>query len=149
MARIEGPEGSDFLGFGRQVLIGALDYEHAKPYLKPEVDAEEWAGIGETSDDAHRAAAIDYLDFAWGKCADHRGISAQRSVIKLTQWAWLLGLDELVDQMKHGPYAQYGAPALKAFAEALGVPVPDDDPGLTRMMQGLPCSDSCQDGCGR
>src|SRR5262249_50912769 len=48
------------------------------------------------TEDFVRKEMLSYLAFAFGKAADHRGISAARSVQKLTEYAWLLGVDELV-----------------------------------------------------
>lgn len=42
IAKIESLKDTDFLGFKISDLIGYLDYEHAKPYLKPEVTADQW-----------------------------------------------------------------------------------------------------------
>src|SRR5258706_374110 len=91
--RIAAIADDDWAGFGREVLIPALDFTHAKPYLVPEATAAEW-DIDEAGDT--EAAAWSYLDFAIGKIQDHRGISAGRSVDKLTEYAWLLGRDDVV-----------------------------------------------------
>lgn len=137
----------DMLGFRREVLLEALDYEHARPYLKPETTEQAWAeSVGETPL-ADRAAR--YLDFAVGKILDHRGISAGRSVEKLTEYAWLLGRDDVVTAMNRADYAQYGAPKVKAFAVGLALPWPDADTELERMADGDPCEPGCESGCGR
>ena len=93
-------------------------------------------------------AASRYLDFAIGKIRNHRGISASRSVDKLTEYAWLLGRDDVVTAMEAADYPQYGAPKVKAFAEGMGWEWPST-PDLARMSQGLPCEDTCADGCGQ
>lgn len=129
----------DIFGFQQEVLIGALEFERAKPFLVPEATAEKWQPW---NDESLKAAALDYLEFAWGKAEDHRGLSAERSVMKLTEYAWLMGLT-----VKDVPYAQYGCPFLKAFSEAIGAPVPDSIP-LHRMMRGEPCREGCDMGCG-
>lgn len=141
-------DADDFLGFDAEALIGYLDFDHAKPFLKDGVTAGEWETLP-NDEAAIRAEAIDYLSFAWGKAQDHRGISAGRSVTKLTEWMWLLGYDDLVDRIEFGAigYAQYGAPVLAAVSEALGQPVPDDAE-TQRMVKGLPCRRDCMDGCG-
>lgn len=133
-----------FLGFETEVLVTALDYEHAKPFLKPETKLEEWKA--DTEEELLKAAR-DYAVFAWGKAEDHRGISANRSVAKLAEWAWLLGRDDVLLAMEKAGYENYGCPKLKAFCEGMGFPVPTDE-GLQRMMCGVPCSDHCDNGCG-
>jgi hypothetical protein len=148
VARIAEKEKSDLFGFEREVLISSLDFEHAKQFLVADAKPEEW--VPAITDDQVKAKALDYLVFAWGKAQDHRGISAERSVMKLTQWLWLMGMDELVGRIERDEvaYAQYGAPTLKVIAEALGAPVPEDA-DLRRMMEGRPCVDGCENGCGQ
>lgn len=136
----------DFLGFRQEVLIGALDLEHVNVLAAARGADEIPAADYESA--AQIEAALSYLEFAWGKAADHRGISAGRSVQKLAEWAWLFGLDDVVHQMTEGPYQNYGAPALKVFAEAMGQELPTSE-DLVNMMQGLPCRPDCDEGCGR
>lgn len=138
--------GEDFFGFARDVLVEALDYEHAKPYLKPETTAEQW---DEARPKDLETEARGYLDFAVGKIIDHRGISASRSVSKLTEYAWLLGRDDVVAAMGSAGYAQYGAPKVKAFAEGMGWTDlwPTADAGLERMARGEFCEPGCASGC--
>ena len=131
----------DWLGFRRQVLIEALDFEHAKPYIKDSVTADDW-----TVDDDIERFARDYLPFAVEKIRRHKGISAGRSVDKLGEFAWLLGRDDLVVAMDEADYPQYGAPKVKAFADGMGWPWPDS-PDLARMADGLPCENDCVWGC--
>lgn len=135
-----------FLDFESEVLAGYLDYDHARPYLTADTTRESWA---EAQDDPAQAreAAGAYLEFAFGKARDHRGISAIRSVQKLSGWAWLLGHDDLAEQMRRDEnYPRYGVPALVLFATTLDLPVPDD-PGLQRMATGQPCTPDCSEGC--
>lgn len=144
VARIKAHEaGEDFFGFAREALIDALDFDHAKPYLKDGVTAQEWQQVTDFGD-----AAREYLAFAIGKIEAHRGISAERSVSKLTEYAWLLGRDDVVSAMDAADYPNYGAPKVKAFAEGMGFPWPDDKE-LARMARGESCVDDCEGGCGR
>lgn len=156
VARLEAKK-NDTFGFGSSVLLDGLDFEHAKPFLKDGVTAEQWnskheaPGYGRelqfpllTEADL-KAAALDYLKFAWGKAEDHRGISAARSVKKMTEFCWLLGID--IEWIEAAEYAQYGCPILKRISELLGAPTPDSEPML-RMMRGEPCRPDCNEGCG-
>ena len=146
LTRARSIQDDDFLGFRTEVLVGALDYEHARGFLKPETTPEEW---GPAPDDAAvLAQARDYYQFALGKIRDHRGISASRSVDKLTEFAWLLGKDDVVTAMGETEYAQYGAPKIKAFATGFGLDWPADE-DMTRMAAGEPCEPGCAEGCGR
>ncbi|MGW5259624.1 hypothetical protein ACWEQG_01535 [Microbispora sp. NPDC004025] len=139
-------QNDDFFGFRTEVLVGALEYEHARGFLKPETTAEEWGPAPD--DEAILAQARDYYQFALDKIRDHRGISASRSVAKLTEFAWLLGKDDVVTAMDQADYAQYGAPKIKAFATGLGLAWPPDE-DMTRMAAGEPCTPDCAEGCGR
>jgi hypothetical protein len=143
LARIAEVASDDFLGFRSDVLLTALDFEHAKEWLKAETTAEDWAEA-QVADIAGKTRW--YYDFALGKIEDHRGISASRSTVKLREYAWLLGRDDAVTAMGAAEYENYGAPQVKAFAEAMGYPWPDNE-DLSRMAAGKPCSEGCT-GCG-
>jgi hypothetical protein len=155
VARMTEKNEDDIFGFSKDVLLDSLDYEHAKPFLKEGVTAEQWnvkrecGGYGRTLqfplvvEEDLKAAAIDYLKFAWGKAEDHRGLSAGRSVEKMTAFCWLLGHD--TKAIEDAEYAMYGCPKLKVIAGMLDQPLPDD-PALVLMMEGSPCSSGCE-GC--
>lgn len=144
VARLKQIAKDDLFGFGADVLLPYLDKEHVTPFLKP--GAEMTWEIASQAEPDILAEASQYMVFAWGKVEDHRGLSAGRSVQKLTEWCWLLGKDDLVKKIEAASYAPYGAPKLKVICEALGLPMPDS-PDVVRMMNGEPCSDYCQ-GCG-
>ena len=133
-----------FFGFDKEVYVLGLDFEHAKPFLEEGTTAEQCPT--RTEAEVTKEAA-GYAEFAWGKAEDHRGLSAGRSVEKLTAFAWLLGRDDVVAAMEAAGYAQYGCPKLKAFCDGMGFPVPDSEE-LMRMMRGESCSDYCESGCG-
>jgi hypothetical protein len=126
-ARAQSAEDDPF-GWVPEVLLTYCDFETVKPFLKDGVTAEDWAG--EMADPAKvREAAESYYEFALGKIADERGISAERSVIKLRaersviklrEYAWLMGRDDVVDAMDAAPYPMYGAPKVAVFGEAFG-----------------------------
>jgi hypothetical protein len=143
VARLEAPRTDDIFGWSREVLVGALDFDHARPYLKDGVTEADWPKVDV------EASARAYLEFAIGKIEGHRGISASRSVEKLLQYAWLLGRDDVVAEMTEANYPQYGAPQVKAFAIGMGWPWPSDNVELERMANGEPCTDDCSGGCGR
>ncbi|TDD77706.1 hypothetical protein [Actinomadura rubrisoli] len=146
-ARIKGIDADgDWLGFRREVLVQALDFEDARAYLRADATEQEWNL--QRHDDDLWAAAARYYEFALTKIEGHRGISANRSVDKLGEFAWLLGRDDVIDVMDAAGYPQYGAPKVKAFGDALGMPFPEYET-LRRMAAGRPCRDRCADGCGR
>lgn len=131
----------DFFGFKKEALVYCLDFEHAKPFLKDEVTEAEWEPT--LTDEDVLKDMRDYMIFAIGKCEDHRGLSAGRSVNKLNAWTWVLGFEPIEE-----PYAQYGAPILKALCERHGFEWPTDNDPLNRMAQGMKCEPGCLEGCG-
>lgn len=146
-ARIKEVGARSVFGFAEEVLTDALEYGKAKPYLKPEVTAEQWAESQLKTDEDVRKALASYLDFAWGKAEDHRGLSANRSIIKLTEWVWLLGRDDVVKAIEAAPYPQYGCPKLEVISDMMDLPKPGSS-SMQRMMDGLCCSPDCENGCG-
>lgn len=145
VAKIEDAKVNDPFGFTLEVLVCALDYEHAKPYLKPEITAADWTP--ETTDEASVVKAAEtYMEFAWGKAQNHRGISASRSVTKMEAYAWLLGRDDIVEMMAVDSYRQYGCPQLAVMCTAMGWPIPTDA-GTQNMIAGKPCEPGCYEGC--
>lgn len=118
LARIEGAE-DDLFGWVPEVLVPYLDLESARPLLKDAVTAQDWAEYAKTPA-AVEADARDYYEFALGKIENKRGISAERSVIKLREYAWLMGRDDVVAAMDEAPYPQYGAPKVAVFGKAFG-----------------------------
>lgn len=144
--KIYGIARDDMFGFRREVLLLALNFEHARPYLIADATPVTWAEQALTDPAALFEAAVEYYEFALGKIQGHRGISAERSVQKLTEHAWLLCRDDVVSAMEAAHHSQYGAPKVKAFADGFGLPWPDDE-DLARMAAGDPCTSDCESGC--
>jgi hypothetical protein len=67
-------------------------------------------------------------------------------VAKLTEYAWLMGREDIVKAMEEAGYTNYGAPKVKAFADLLGLPWPDKI-DMHRMAQGKACNPD-NPGCG-
>ncbi|MEV4093843.1 hypothetical protein [Streptosporangium saharense] len=144
LARVAEVAEMDLFGFRRQVLIPALDFEHAQPFIREGVTVAEWGEVIQAAELLEMAR--EYYAFALGKIAGHRGISATRSVLKLTEYAWLLGQDDIVAAMEAADYPQYGAPKVKAFGLGLGLEWPTTE-AMTRMAAGEPCRLDCDEGC--
>jgi hypothetical protein len=148
--------------FTTAVCLDYLPWEQAKPFLRDEYVAKVEAGEEEhkqlTPDHATVLAEMkDYMPFALGKAANHRGLSANRSISKMVAWLWLLGDDELRGQIEREEigYTNYGAPILKAICEKYDFPIALEDndwaPDKTaflRMAEGKPCEPGCIGGCG-
>ncbi len=136
----------DILGFTGSAILNFVPFDMAKEFLKD--DAERYE-VPELTEENVLATMREYIEFAWGKVKDHRGISAGRSVEKMKAWLWILGDDYLYQFCENDAnYAQYGAPCLKAISEKYGFPIPDSL-ALKRMCDGLPCTPDCDMGCGK
>ncbi|GIJ08429.1 hypothetical protein ACFFMR_29225 [Micromonospora andamanensis] len=146
--------GEDAFGFRRDLLIDALDIDHARPFLQPDITGQQWDNLRWDSLGGPEAYGREYLWFTVRQILHHRSGSASRAVDKLTELAWLLGRDDVVTAMNTAPYPMYGAPKITAFADGLGWPLhsPAQDPdwrdAFTRMAAGQPCNpDGCVWGC--
>ena len=85
----------DIFGFIRTDLICTLPYEHAKPFLNEEVNKEEWELKSCPRPTGVLAEMKKYMNFAWDKANNCRGLSACRSLMHMQAWLWLLGEDEV------------------------------------------------------
>ncbi len=115
----------DFFPWASEVLLGHLDFDHAQPFLRDETTREDWVTAIDT-DGAEfeldpRDELVSYLGFAWEKANGERGISANRSILKLTEWLWLMGpeFDGLRADFAEADYAPYGKPQLEVVTKAL------------------------------
>jgi hypothetical protein len=113
----------DPMGWVAETLLAYCEFDVVRPYLVDGATESDWA---EARDDAAalESAARAYYEFALGKIADQRGISAERSVIKLREYAWLAGRDDAVTAMDAADYPEYGAPKVRVFGEAFGFTTP-------------------------
>ena len=135
-----------FLNFEGEVLLPFLDFEHARPLLKPETPETEWEKArSPLTKEQILIEMKDYMSVAWGKVEDHRSISAGRSVDKLSAYVWLLGDDDTLARVEEAGYAQYGAPKLAVICGVYDLDIPEDE-GVQRMIQGENCGS--HDGCG-
>lgn len=137
----------DLFGFKIDVLLPHLDYARAREFIKTNVTREEWEKKYPLSETDSMLAFREYAQFAWSKTNNHRGLSASRSIAKLSVWAWLFGRDDVLAQVERTSYPMYGCPKLRVICEAFGFPVPADEE-TQRMARGEPCRPDCEDGCG-
>ena len=105
-------------------LIGFLDFEHAKPFLKDGVTEEDWEP---EDDNALRSELHRYMDDWWKqKVEDGRGISCHRGRAQVVNLlfiagveAWLaIGVDS--DEGMNGGW--YQEDAYNAVADVFGMP---------------------------
>lgn len=119
LARIAEKEPRDWIGVIRGDLLEALSFENAKQFLKDDVTKEQWEEAAREFKPPLEAAC-DYMDFAWNKANNCRGISASRSVQHFESWLWLAGADGF-DAVSDSEYQFYGKPCLVIAAAALGI----------------------------
>jgi hypothetical protein len=121
--RINDRKAADIFGFEWGEYLGYLDYDHAKPFIKEGTTAEEWAAPPACTKEALVEVMRDYMEFAWGKANDMRGISANRSVEHYIAWLWLAGEDDFgaeVEQEYEDNYQHYGKEILIMICERYG-----------------------------
>ena len=146
--------GKDMFGFKIEALVQFLPSKQVQAlfgFQDPvEEDMKKWDEEDKESLTEENVMNLfrEYMAFAWGKALDHRGLSASRSVSKLAMYAWIMGADELVDDIESRRirYAQYGCPILAAIAEKFSFPIPEDS-GTQNMIAGNPCEPDCSMGC--
>lgn len=144
--RIRDIEQQDTLCFRREVLARYLPQERLREFCGAEADLSTFRQA-ELTEESVRQEIASYMPFAWEKALGHRGISACRSVAKMSAWLWLLGDDDLVAMCEdEEQYPKYGAPILQAICGKYDIPLPDNE-AVGRMAMGLPCRDGCASGC--
>jgi hypothetical protein len=130
VAKLDDDTNKRFMDFTPDVLVPALEWDFAKKYLK-----EDYVEKVEKGEEKFEYASdiktivqefLDYMVFAWGKAEDERGLSAYRSISKLSAWLWLLNREDLVNTIEdNNLYNPYGAPALIEVCNQLGIEVPE------------------------
>lgn len=129
VSRCKAVESDDWMGTQRGDLIAYLPFDHAKPFLKEGASAVDWKPR-EISDAAVLAELKGYMDFAWGKANDCRGLSAGRSLDHMKAWLWLLGDDAMAVAIED--YSHYGKPQLRAICEKYEITWRPLDDGMWR-----------------
>jgi hypothetical protein len=99
LARYKERAQEDFLGFEVHEYVRALHFEHAKPYLKEGTTPEEWPVDFKTTEDVLERMRT-YVDFAYEKIDNERGISANRTIMHYIAWLWLAGNHELGERVE-------------------------------------------------
>ena len=103
IARIKERSQHDPLGFETSDLLSFLSAEAVWPFLKEGVDLTEWTPQPQDRETMLKMMH-EYMEFAWKKANDGRGISAMRSMHHYMAWTWLLGddLGNLLDYQYYG-----------------------------------------------
>lgn len=79
--------------FNGKLLVPYLSFEYLRnDFVKADVTDKK---IREFMEDVDKGEILkeakDYLSFAWDKCNNERGISANRSIDHYIEWFWLAG----------------------------------------------------------
>ena len=109
-------------GFIASDLIAYLDFKDAQPFLKPDAVEAEWKPESRDPDDIMKAMK-GYMEFAWGKANNCRGLSADRSIQHMAAWMFMLGeygISERLDDDPRDEYCYYGKPQLRAICQKYG-----------------------------
>lgn len=118
----------DFFGFYGEVIVPRLKYDDAKEWLQDDVTESDFREMVEEypkTKDAIIEELRDYMDFAWGKCEDERGISAGRSINKIAAWLMILDDDLWQELHKGDDFYPYGAPLLAKVCDKYGFDAPE------------------------
>lgn len=111
-----------FFGFDREVAIEFISTRNNESHFHPDYikDIKKGMIIHNYITDPNEATQdfLDYMVFAWKKAMDERGISASRSIYKLSAWMRILNRTDisniLIDENLYNPY---GRPALRKACE--------------------------------
>lgn len=115
--RIKQIEKDDFFGFERNDLIMYLDQKHSKPFFKDGYDGSDWKPLSKNKKDILKQM-YDYMEFAWDKAKNCRGISASRSMSHYSAWIWMLGDEDVFGNLQN--YNYYGKDNLVKICEHYG-----------------------------
>ena len=118
-----------FLDFTREIAMLFLPFDEIKHDFQEEYRAkiesgeETWQQVFSAMEAAQDF--LDYMVFAWMKANDERGISAWRSISKLSAWMRILSRSDVADVLEdQDNYVPYGKPALSKACEMLGISAP-------------------------
>jgi len=124
LERVKELRPNDVFNFETDDLISFLDFEHAKEFMKKDATADEWNGIEEVPP---RQKMLEYMEFAWEKANNERGLSAMRTMRHYRAWLWLDGDEEVWPTLDN--YTSYGKPQLVKICEYLGLDASQWDDG--------------------
>lgn len=119
LERIKARKPMDPLGFEINDYVNRLSFDNAKPWLKAEVTEDEWKEF-QDSQLPPIEQMQDYMEFAWGKANDMRGISANRSISHCLAWLWLAEEDKFLAKVEleyDTNYHYYGKPILEMVCD--------------------------------
>lgn len=127
--KYESIKAQDFLGFSAEAYLPFMNWEDAKEYYKEEFRQKVDSGeIKYTNVIIEEAAQdfLDYMNFAWDKAQNMRGISASRSIEKLSAMLYCMNRADLAEEIQREElYNPYGAPALINICKKMRITFPE------------------------
>jgi hypothetical protein len=103
----------DYFGWNLPDYLKYLPYDYAKEFLTEDAKREDWSAVVTAySINAVIKEMKSYLEFAFEKAHNERGISANRSMDHYKNWFWLIGEDDMADHI-WDDYDNYGLEKLK------------------------------------
>ena len=107
----------DIIGFETNEYLMYMSFDKVRSIVAESVSDDELRELLKPASREHMLKVMfDYMEFAWGKANDQRGISANRSIEHYVAWVWLAGDAELsdeIDKMAWDEYCYYGKPILE------------------------------------
>jgi hypothetical protein len=113
-------------GFQRNDMLEHLDFDHAKQFLKDRSTEAEWEKA--RAKKTPKEFMIEYMEFAWDKANEKRGLSAMRSMEHYRAWLWLDGDDVIWPELR--AYTFYGKPHLIRICHYLSIDPTQFDDGI-------------------
>lgn len=118
--RIKERKPEDFFGWEWTELVSRLDKEVAVAAGVIEDLGHDWKTFPRDRESILKTM-LNYMDFAWSKAFDERGLSAGRSLCHYEAWIWLLGDEDYARfQGISDDYDNYGQPHLRRICDHFG-----------------------------
>lgn len=122
--RYEERREDDILGFEVNEYIVYMSFNKVRSIVEKDVTDEAIKDVLEhVSRDNMLKVMLDYMEFAWDKANNMRGISANRSIEHYVAWTWLAGdagLSAEIEKMAWDDYCYYGKQILERICEFYG-----------------------------
>lgn len=119
--RIRARREGDLLGFEWLEYLPYLTFDLAKEFLKPTTTEADWDTPKPLTREGMLEQIESYMEFAWRKANDFRGISASRSICHYIAWAWLAGDASFSTEIESAPYEFYGKDILVSICKFYGL----------------------------
>lgn len=118
VTRIEKVKVNDLFNFEWTEYTPWLDWEHVQQFLVEDhgLKEEKWE-VRENSKEEILKIMGAYMEFAWDKANNCRGLSAGRSMGHYIAWIWMLGDEEVSFFGDLGEYEHYGKDNLVKICE--------------------------------